>query len=100
MHCKTTVLECDAQVHKEYVVKKVRDIDPKVKGGGGTTMGPGLLRAKQLSPDVCLCFTDGYTENINGNTRKHIPKKIIWVVSKYVTVETLNRTGFVVKLDK
>ena len=99
-HCKTTVLECDAQVHKEYVVKKARDIDPKVKGGGGTTMGPGLLSAKQLSPDVCLCFTDGYTENINGIPRKHLPKKIIWVVSKDGTVETLNRTGFVVKLDK
>ncbi|MCK5601760.1 hypothetical protein KAR91_07830 [Candidatus Pacearchaeota archaeon] len=99
-HCKTTVLECDAKVHKEYEVKKVRDIDPKVKGGGGTTMGPGLLRAREIGGDVCLGFTDGYTENINAIPRKYLPKKIIWVVSKDGSVENLNRTGFVVKLDR
>jgi predicted metal-dependent peptidase len=99
-HCKTTVLECDAAVHKEYVVKKVRDIDPKLKGGGGTTMRPGLIRAKELGVDVCLGFTDGYTENINAIARKYLPKKLIWVVSKDGSVENLNRTGFVVKLDK
>jgi predicted metal-dependent peptidase len=99
-HCKTTVLECDAKVHKEYVVKKVRDIDPKLKGGGGTTMGPGLLRAREIGVDVCLGFTDGYTENINTIARKYLPKKLIWVVSKGGEVDKLNRTGFVVKLDK
>jgi predicted metal-dependent peptidase len=99
-HCKTTVLECDAKVHKEYVVKKVRDIDPKLKGGGGTTMGPGLLRAREIGVDVCLGFTDGYTENINTIARKYLPKKLIWVVSKSGEVDKLNRTGFVVKLDK
>lgn len=98
-HCKTTVLECDAAVHKEYVVKKVRDIDPKLKGGGGTTMGPGLTRARELGVDVCLAFTDGFTENINAIARKHLPKKLIWVVSKDGSVEKLNRTGYVVKLD-
>ena len=99
-HCKTTVLECDAEVHKEYVVKKVRDIDPKLKGGGGTTMGPGLIRARELGVDVCLGFTDGYTENINAIPRKLLPKKIIWVVSKGGSIDNLNRTGYVVKLDK
>lgn len=99
-HCKTTVLECDAQVHKEYTVKKVRDIDPKVKGGGGTTLGPGLVRARELGVDVCLAFTDGYTENINAIKRKILPKKIIWVVSKNGSVENVNKTGYVVKLDK
>ena len=99
-HCKTIVLECDAKVHKEYVVKKVRDIDPKLKGGGGTTMGPGLIRARELGVDVCLAFTDGYTENINAIPRKLLPKKLIWVVSKGGTIDTLNRTGYVVKLDK
>jgi predicted metal-dependent peptidase len=99
-HCKTTVLECDAKVHKEYVVKKVRDIDPKLKGGGGTTMGPGLIRARELSTDVCLCFTDGYTENINAIPRKMLPKKLIWVVSHEGSIDNLNRTGYVVKLPK
>jgi len=97
-HCKTTVIECDAAVHKEYEVKKVRDIDPKVKGGGGTTLGPGLVRARDLGVDVCLGFTDGYTENINAIKRKLLPKKIIWVVSEGGSVENINRTGFVVNL--
>jgi predicted metal-dependent peptidase len=99
-HCKSTVLECDAVVHKEYSVKKVRDIDPKVKGGGGTTLGPGLVRARELGVDVCLAFTDGFTENINAIKRKILPKKIIWVVSKNGSVENVNKTGYVVKLDK
>ncbi|MHA1816726.1 MAG: hypothetical protein ACTSX1_12015, partial [Candidatus Heimdallarchaeaceae archaeon] len=76
-----------------------KDIDPKVKGGGGTTMGPGLLRAREIGGDVCLGFTDGYTENINGIPRKKLPKKTIWVVSAGGSVENLNRTGFVVQLD-
>ena len=99
-HCKTTVLECDAALHKEYEVKKVRDIDPKLKGGGGTTMQPGLIRARELGVDVCLGFTDGYTEDINAHPRKILPKKLIWVVSAGGSVENLNRTGFVVKLDR
>ena len=98
-HCQTTVLECDAAVHKEYEVKRVRDIDPKVKGGGGTTMEPGLIRARELGVDVCLGFTDGYTENINAHPRKMLPKKLIWVVSAGGSVENLNRSGYVVTLD-
>jgi predicted metal-dependent peptidase len=98
-HCRTTVLECDAEVHKEYQVKRIKDIDPKVKGGGGTTMGPGLLRAREIGGDVCLGFTDGYTEDINAIPRKQLPKKTIWVVSEGGSVENLNRTGFVVQLD-
>jgi len=48
--------------------------------------------------DVCLGFTDGYTENINAIKRKLLPKKIIWVVSEGGSVENINRTGFVVNL--
>jgi len=99
-HCKSIVVECDAVVHKEYAVKKVRDIDPKVKGGGGTTLGPGLFRSRELGVDVCLAFTDGFTENINAIPRKMLPKKIIWVVSKDGSVDQVNKTGYVVKLDK
>jgi predicted metal-dependent peptidase len=99
-HCKTTVLECDAEVHKEYVVKKVRDIDPKVKGRGGTVLGPGLIRARELGVDVCLTFTDGYTEDINAISRSKLPKKIIWVVSNGGSTDQINKTGFIVQLDK
>jgi len=97
-HCFTTVLEVDAGVEKEYKVKKVRDIQFEVKGRGGTTLGPGLFRAKELNCDVCLAFTDGYTESINDYPRKDLPKKIIWVITPNGSAENLNHTGWVVNI--
>ena len=97
-HCFTTVLEVDAGVEKEYKVKKVRDIQFEVKGRGGTTLGPGLFRAKELNCDVCLAFTDGYTETINDYPRKDLPKKMIWVITPDGSAEKVNRTGWVVNI--
>ncbi|HKJ80977.1 MAG TPA: VWA-like domain-containing protein, partial [Ignavibacteriaceae bacterium] len=96
--CYTTVLEVDAGVEKEYVCKKVRDIQFNIKGRGGTTLGPGLDRARELNCDVCLAFTDGYTENINQIPRKRLPKKLIWVITHGGTADAVNRTGAVVKI--
>jgi len=97
-HCYTTVLEVDAAVEKEYEVKKIRDIQFNIKGRGGTTLRPGLERARQLGCDVCLAFTDGYTENINHIPKKCLPKKLIWVINKDGTAENVNRTGYVVQI--
>lgn len=97
-HCYTTVLEVDAGVEKEYEVKKVRDIQFNIKGRGGTTLRPGLERARQLGCDVCLAFTDGYCENINGIPRKYLPKKTIWVINKGGTAKTVNETGYVIHI--
>jgi predicted metal-dependent peptidase len=98
-HCLTIVLEVDTVVNKEYKPKRIKDIDFKVKGRGGTTLGLGIDRARELNPDVCLAFTDGYTENINSYPKKKFPKKMIWVVTPKGTVENLNRTGYIVRLD-
>jgi len=97
-YCKTTVLEVDTQIAKEYECKKIKDIQFDIKGRGGTTLGPGLFRAKQLLCDVCLVFTDGYTENINNYPRKKLPKKIVWVINNNGTIKNLNKTGVVVKV--
>jgi predicted metal-dependent peptidase len=97
-HCYTTVLEVDAAVEKEYEVKRVRDIQFNIKGRGGTTLRPGLERARQLGCDVCLAFTDGYTEDINGIPRKYLPKKLIWVINQGGTAKSVNRTGYVVQI--
>jgi len=97
-HCHTTVLEVDAGVEKEYRVKKIRDIQFKIKGRGGTVLGPGLFRAKELGCDVCLAFTDGGTERINNYPKKDLPKKIIWVINKGCNADQMNRTGWVVYL--
>jgi len=97
-NCYVTVLEVDSAVEKEYECKRIKDIQFNIKGRGGTTIGPGLFRAKELECDVCLAFTDGFTENINAIPRKYLPKKIIWVITKQGTSKNLNRTGFVVHI--
>jgi len=97
-HCDTTVLEVDAGVEKEYKVKKIKDIQFNIKGRGGTTLGPGIDRARQLGVDVCLAFTDGYTEPINEYPRKKFPKKMIWVITKGGNSKAVNKTGWVVAL--
>jgi predicted metal-dependent peptidase len=97
-HCKCVVLEVDGEIQDEYEVKKVSDIDFNIKGRGGTTLGPGLKRAMELKCDICLGFTDAATEMINNYSRKMLPKKIVWVVPEGNSVETINRTGVIVRI--
>ena len=100
-HCKTTIIECDAQIQKEYICKRLKDIDFQIKGRGGTTLFPALSRFKDLDVDVVLAFTDGYCENVNEIRRTLLPKKIIWVITNNRgTTENINKTGFVVVLNK
>jgi predicted metal-dependent peptidase len=81
-HCRCVVLENDTQVQKEYDVKKLRDIEFNVKGRGGTILQPGLERARQLGCDICLTFTDGYTDAVNQLPRKMLPKKTVFVIGE------------------
>ncbi len=98
-HCLLTVLECDAKLQKEYVIKKIDDIDFKIKGRGGTILREALERAKELNPDITLVFTDGGCDNINLFSKKDLPKKIIWVIQKSGTADKVDRTGIVVRID-
>jgi predicted metal-dependent peptidase len=98
-YCYATVLEVDTVVEKEYDVKRIRDLQFNIKGRGGTTLFPGLERAKELNPDVVLAFTDGGCENINLIPRKLLPKKIIWVITGGGSASCVNETGFIVRID-
>jgi predicted metal-dependent peptidase len=51
-----------------------------------------------LGCDVCLAFTDGYTEDINSIPRKLLPKKLIWVITPNGTAKSVNQTGYVVRI--
>jgi predicted metal-dependent peptidase len=99
-HCETTVLEVDTKIHNEYKLKRVSDINFDVKGRGGTTLMPGLERCRELNVDVCMCFTDGYTENFNEIDRRLFPKRMIWVITPGGSEESLNHTGYVVHLPE
>lgn len=96
--CETTVIECDSKIHKEYKIKRIKDIDYSIKGRGGTSLSPALFRSKELKTDVTIVFTDGYCENINVIYKKLLPKKIIFVITKNGTSEKVNTSGFVFKL--
>jgi predicted metal-dependent peptidase len=98
-HCTTTVLEIDVIVQKEYRVKRLGDIDCKMKGRGGTVLFPAFQRAKELKSDIVMCFTDGGCENFNEISKASLPKKILWIVNAG-TDHNINKTGWVVHIDK
>lgn len=98
-NCRIHVIECDTQIHKEYEIKKIDDIDFKVKGRGGTRMMPAVERAKELKADITFMFTDGYTEDMNQFPVQKFPKKMVWVISKRGTDRNCNRRGICVHLD-
>jgi len=101
-HCDVTVLENDTQLQKEYKLKRVSDIDFEIKGRGGTILQPGIERAREINPDVMLCFTDGGCDDINSFPRKSLPRKIIWVVQtddNGGNISRLDKTGYIVRVD-
>jgi len=97
-HCKVTVMQVDTVIESEYSPKRISEIKFEAKGRGGTTLFPGLERAKQLGVDVCMVFTDGYCENFNAIPRKLLPKKIIWVITPDGKPDSINKTGYVVRI--
>jgi predicted metal-dependent peptidase len=98
--CKTTVIENDAAIEKEYEIKRLKDIQFNIKGRGGTCLYPGLHRCKELNTDVTVVFTDGAIDNINIINKKLIPRRIIWVLTKYGSSECIDRSGYIVRLPK
>ncbi|RLA61718.1 MAG: hypothetical protein DRQ78_08505 [Epsilonproteobacteria bacterium] len=96
--CKTIVLEIDTIIQKEYVCNKTSDIQFKVKGRGGTTLGPALFRAKELRCDICLVFTDGYCEDMSTYRRKDLPKKVVWILTKTGNDRAIKSSGVIVRL--
>jgi predicted metal-dependent peptidase len=99
-YTQITVLEVDTYVEKEYICKKINNIQFNIKGRGGTTLGPGLFRAKELDMDACLIFTDAMTENITEYNRKNLPKKMIWVIPKDANIDTINGLGPIVRIKE
>lgn len=98
--CRTTVIENDACIQKEYEIKRVKDIQFDIRGRGGTELFPGLSRCKELNTDVTLVFTDGAIDNVNEINRVLLPRKIIWVLTNDGYSNCIDRTGYIVRLPK
>jgi predicted metal-dependent peptidase len=99
-YCKTTVLEIDTIIQKQYEVKRLKDIDFNIKGRGGTILLPALIRCRELNTDVTLVFTDGYCDNINLTNRRLLPRKIIYVLTTNGNINMIDKTGYIVRLPK
>jgi len=96
--CKTIVIENDTMIHKEYEIKKLKDIQFNIKGRGGTRLFPAISRCKELNTDVTLVFTDGECDNINSINRSLLPKKIIYVLTHSGSTNRVDQTGYIVRL--
>lgn len=57
-----TILECDAEVQKEYKLSKYKKVDTKFKGRGGTSFQPPFIyvKEKRIKTDALIYFTDMY----------------------------------------
>jgi predicted metal-dependent peptidase len=60
MYKRTTLIDCDAAVHRIAKLKTWRDI-LKSLGGGGTDMRVGVAKAQELKADMIILLTDGET---------------------------------------
>jgi len=99
-HCTINIVECDAEVQKVYKVKKIKDIQMNIAGRGGTILLPGLEKCKEFNSDITLAFTDGWCEDINSISRKLLPKKLVWILSKGGSDNYINKSGLVIELKK
>jgi predicted metal-dependent peptidase len=91
---KVTIIECDAEIQRVYQAKSIADVDPKMRGRGGTAFTPVIQYingekpyddphkypyAGKFKDALMIYFTDGYGEY-------EIPKpktyRNLWVVLK------------------
>lgn len=76
---RITVVECDNEVRRHYVMETVRDIKPRLDVRGATAFSPVIQMANHHKVDLLVYFTDG-----KGETHlKSAPKgyKILWVLT-------------------
>ena len=80
-----TIMECDADVQKQYTLKKFNKIDTKFKGRGGTDFRPVFDRIKQnhINPDLLIYQTD-----LCGTYPDTPPNyKVLWLTPSSTSVD-------------
>jgi predicted metal-dependent peptidase len=57
-------LSIDTEVHTCFKVKNFRDVfkEGKIKGGGGTMLGPGFTELSKRNVDICLAISDCWAD--------------------------------------
>ena len=70
------VIEADDKIQKEYWFKG--NIPDDIKGRGGTSFEPAILKANEINANTLVYFTDGYASV--PEIKANMP--IIWVISE------------------
>lgn len=74
---ETYVYSCDYAANlagKAFTQSDIRRLD--IRGGGGTSMRNGVLKAQECRPSLIIVLTDGYTDWPSPEELKGIP--VIW----------------------
>lgn len=74
-----TIIESDADIGREYTIDNRGEIQWNITGRGGTDFNPALTRARELQPDICFYYTDGYAPAPESHNRVACP--MVWLIS-------------------
>jgi len=77
------VLEADVNVEKEYLLTANKELQFDLCGRGGTDFNDALNRCKELKPDICFYYTDGYANKPLLTSRVHCP--MVWLITPHGT---------------
>jgi len=73
------VIECDASVGRAYTIGPRDAIECDLTGRGGTEFDPALIKARELKPDICFYYTDGYAPPPQRHNRVACP--MVWLIA-------------------
>ncbi|GIU68986.1 MAG: hypothetical protein KatS3mg002_0222 [Candidatus Woesearchaeota archaeon] len=93
------LISIDTKINWEGRIRRIDEINRVKFKRGGTTLLPAFERAKELRPHITLCFTDGYCDDLN-NFKYKLPKKILYILSENGTSKYIDRTGWIVQMNK
>lgn len=74
-----TIIEADVAIGKEYTVGPTTELNYQLTGRGGTDFNFALKRARELKPDICFYYTDGYAPAPEIENRVACP--MVWLIS-------------------
>lgn len=93
-----TIIEADVSIGKEYTVGPTTELNYQLTGRGGTDFNYALKRARELKPDICFYYTDGYAPAPELENRVACP--MVWLISPNGTIPDENWGYKLVMTDK
>ena len=91
------VVQVDTQVCFETKLGARDEIKFDFYGRGGTDFNDGLIKAKELRPDICFYYTDGYAPAPDKRNRLSIP--FIWIITPGGCIPDKNYGGVITTGD-